>query len=42
MEEDSVIALRQPGDIVDPLTEALRNGARIRRSLSATRVSDSA
>jgi phage/plasmid primase-like uncharacterized protein len=28
MEEDNVIALRQPGDIADPLTEALRNGAR--------------
>ena len=28
MEENNVIALRQPGDIVDPLTEALRNGAR--------------
>jgi hypothetical protein len=23
-----LIALRQPGDIADPLTEALRNGAR--------------
>jgi putative transposase len=28
MEENNVIALRQPGDIVDPLTEVLRNGAR--------------
>ena len=28
MEEDNVIALRHPGDIADPLTEALRNGAR--------------
>lgn len=28
MEENNVIALRQPGDIADPLTEALRNGAR--------------
>lgn len=28
MEEDNVIALRQPGDISDPLTEALRSGAR--------------
>jgi putative transposase len=28
MEDDNVIALRQPGDIADPLTEALRNGAR--------------
>jgi putative transposase len=28
MEENNVVALRQPGDIADPLTEALRNGAR--------------
>jgi putative transposase len=28
MEGDNVIALRQPHDIADPLTEALRNGAR--------------
>jgi putative transposase len=28
MEENNVIALRQLGDIADPLTEALRNGAR--------------
>jgi putative transposase len=28
MENDNVIALRQPGDIADPLTEVLRNGAR--------------
>jgi transposase-like protein len=28
MEDNTVIALRQPGDITDPLTEALRNGAR--------------
>ena len=28
MEENNVIALRQPGDIADPLTEALRSGAR--------------
>jgi hypothetical protein len=28
MEENTVIALRQPGAIADPLTEALRNGAR--------------
>lgn len=28
MEENIVIALRQPGEIADPLTEALRNGAR--------------
>jgi hypothetical protein len=29
MEGDNVIALRQPRDIADPLTEALRNGARV-------------
>jgi putative transposase len=28
MEEDNVIALRQPGDFADPLTEVLRKGAR--------------
>jgi len=28
MEDHTVIALRQPGDFSDPLTEALRNGAR--------------
>jgi transposase-like protein len=28
MQENAVIALRQPGDTVDPLTEALRKGAR--------------
>jgi putative transposase len=28
MEENNVIALRQAGDLADPLTEALRNGAR--------------
>jgi hypothetical protein len=28
MEENKIITLRQPGEIADPLTEALRNGAR--------------
>ena len=28
MEENKIVALRQPGDVADPLTEALRNGAR--------------
>jgi len=28
VEENNVITLRQPGDIADPLTEVLRNGAR--------------
>jgi len=28
MEDDRIITLRQPGDISDPLTEVLRNGAR--------------
>jgi putative transposase len=28
MEENTVIALRQPGDVADPLTQVLRNGAR--------------
>jgi len=28
MEENNVIALRQPSDIADPLTEAPRNGVR--------------
>ena len=28
MEDDKIITLRQPGDISDPLTEVLRNGAR--------------
>jgi hypothetical protein len=28
MEENKIITLRQPGEIADPLTEALRDGAR--------------
>ncbi len=28
MEDDKIITLRQPGDVSDPLTEVLRNGAR--------------
>ena len=28
MEDDKITTLRQPGDISDPLTEVLRNGAR--------------
>jgi putative transposase len=28
MEENKIITLRQPGEIADPLTEVLRNGAR--------------
>ncbi len=28
MEDDKIITLRQPGEICDPLTEVLRNGAR--------------
>ena len=28
MEENKIIALRQPGEVADPLTEVLRNGAR--------------
>lgn len=28
MENDRIITLLQPGDISDPLTEVLRNGAR--------------
>ena len=28
MEDDKIITLRQPGDICDPLTDVLRNGAR--------------
>ena len=28
MEETKIITLRQPGEIADPLTEVLRNGAR--------------
>jgi len=28
MEDDKIITLRQPGEVADPLTEVLRNGAR--------------
>jgi putative transposase len=28
MEENKIVTLRQPGDVADPLTEVLRNGAR--------------
>ena len=28
MEENKIITLRQPGEVADPLTEVLRNGAR--------------
>jgi putative transposase len=29
MEENKIITLRQPGEVADPLTEVLRNGARV-------------
>jgi hypothetical protein len=28
MEENKILTLRQPGEVADPLTEVLRNGAR--------------
>ena len=28
MEENKIVTLRQPGEVADPLTEVLRNGAR--------------